>query len=188
MSYPINPNIPDATHDPADDQGPMQTNFSNINMYLQVDHSDPAATNAGQHEQVTFATNNVPALPTPTFGGNNIGVLFTNTVAGGTVDQLFYYAGSSGQSSSQYTAASTGSTFLLGGMILKWGSGAISSSGTTNMFAGEFPNACFAVIICSRDGAFKDQMAVTAKSTSQFTGTRTVGSGSTGIYYIAIGY
>ena len=121
MSYPINPNIPDATHDPADDQGPMQNNFSNINSYLQVDHTDPAATNAGQHKQVTFATNNVPSLPTPTFGGNNIGVLFTNTVAGGTVDQLFYYAGSSGQSSSQYTAGIQWQYIFIRGHDLKMG-------------------------------------------------------------------
>lgn len=189
MSYPINPNIPDASHDPADDQGPMQNNFSNINSYLQVDHTDPAATNAGQHEQVTFATNNVPSLPTPTFGGNNIGVLFTNTVAGGTVDQLFYYAGSSGQSSSQYTAASNGSTFLFGGMILKWGKSAVTNASQkfSDLGITPFPNAAFAMVVTSRDAALNSPLRVTDLSVSTFTVTRN-GVGPTSYYFFAIGY
>lgn len=189
MSFPIDPNIPDASHDPADDQMPMQTNFSNINMYLQVDHTDPAATNAGQHEQVTFAANNVPSLPTPTSGGNNIGILFTNTVAGaGAIDQLFYYAGSAAQSSAQYTAGTNGSTFLLGGIILKWGSSALVnvSQNFTSLGITAFPNHAYAMVITSKDAALSSPLKVTALNANAFTVTRS-NPGNTPYYFFVIG-
>lgn len=141
MSFPINVNIPDAPNDPADDQPRMKANYANISGFLSVDHVAPGTTGDGFHKVVTFNSNNVPAFPLTK------GVLFTNNAP--TIPQLFYYTGNAAQSSSQYTQSATGSTMLLGGIILKWGKEAIPS-GThatgTITFANAFPNNCFAVL------------------------------------------
>lgn len=150
MTYPINTNIPNANDYPGDDQPGMQTNFSNISGYLTVDHVQPGTSGDGFHKQVTFNSNNVPvpAVSPP--------VLFTNTVSG--LPQLFFYSGDATHSANQYnineavpgTAGTGGSTFLLGGIILKWGVVAAldntSISFSTNAGAA-FPNACFGVML-----------------------------------------
>lgn len=74
MTFPINVNIPNANDFPGDDQPLMQTNFSNINGYLQVDHTNPANMNAGQHKQVTvnaFSTQVQPISP------SQVGIAYT---------------------------------------------------------------------------------------------------------------
>lgn len=64
MSYPINTGIPAENNDPADDQPLMQENFSNISSYLAIDHILAGATGNGFHKQVTYYTENTPAMPT----------------------------------------------------------------------------------------------------------------------------
>lgn len=67
MSYPINTTIPNQNNDPADDVGPINTNFVNINSYLLQDHVEAGSAGNGFHEQVTYFTENIPAiLPTDT--------------------------------------------------------------------------------------------------------------------------
>jgi hypothetical protein len=181
MSISYIPNIPLSTNNPSVDQPNMETNTNSISSWVAVDHvgfnvSSPEVS--GQHLQVTFNSNNVPTTPT------SPPVLFTNTV--GSLPQLFFY---SGASTNQYTNGVNGSTFLLGGMILKWGGGtANSGAGTTNSFASAFPNACYQVIVCSTDPSFTGQISVTSTSTGSFVCKRNSGSGVTGISYIAIGY
>jgi len=86
MTFPIDVNIPNANNYPGDDQPGMQTNFSNINSYLQVDHTNPASAGAGEHEQVTFNNKNVPGVQT-----EPISTLYTdNGVAEPTKSQLKY--------------------------------------------------------------------------------------------------
>ncbi len=70
MTFPINTAIPNANNDPADDVTPMNTNFVNINDYLQVDHVAPGSQGlpgnggAGTHEQVTYNNKNNQAAQT----------------------------------------------------------------------------------------------------------------------------
>lgn len=178
MTYPINTNIPNANDYPGDDQPGMQTNFSNINSYLQIDHVTPGASNNGTHKQVTFNANNVPstspALPT----------LFTNAVAG--VNELFFYSGPASAVANQYVNATSGSTMLLGGMILKWGfSGTI---GSPVNFGVAFPNACYSMTVTGSSTLYTGGFVVSALSRTAFTVSRTSGGGSTGYYFIAIGY
>jgi hypothetical protein len=181
MSYPIDTTIPAAGNFPGDDQPLMQTNFANISSYLQVDHTNPSATNAGQHKEVTFASNNVPTPPV------SPPVLFTNTVSPSTIPQLFWYSGSSTASSAQYVNSVSGSTFLLGGMIIKWGIG--GAIGSTVNFASAFPNAAYSMTVTGSSSLYTGGFTVTALGTGGFTVVRTDGhSGATGYYYIAIGY
>lgn len=178
MTYPININIPNANDYPGDDQPIMQANFANISNYLSVDHVPAGAPSNGLHKQVTFNANNVPstspALP----------VLFTNAVAG--VNELFFYSGPAASVANQYVNATSGSTMLMGGMILKWGfSGSI---GSPIAFAAAFPNACYSVVVTGSSTLYTGGFVVSAISRTTFTVTRTSGSGSTGFYYIALGY
>lgn len=185
-SFPINTTIPAANDRPSDDQPLMQSNFANINSYLKVEHTDPAAVNAGRHKQVTFNSNNPPSVPT------SPPVLFTNNVDGagnglpGGLAEMFFYSGAASASSNSYRATPNGSTMLLGGIILKWGSaGAIGGGGFS--FATAFPNNCFSVIVVGSSTLYTGGFVVSSKSNSGAVITRTSGSGSTGYYYIAIG-
>jgi hypothetical protein len=189
MTYPIDVSIPAANHTLAQDQAPIQTNFSNINQYVQVDHINPAASGAGEHKQVTFNSNNVPgSFPvTPP-------ILFTNNQDGaanplpGSLSQLFFYTGAALASQDQFVSLVTGSVLLLGGIILKWGPGvANSGAGVVNTFATAFPNNCFAVIATSTNSALSSALAVGSFTTSGFTCFRTGGSGAVGMNYIALG-
>lgn len=186
MSFPINTGIPNANNYPGDDQPGMQTNFSNINSYLAVDHVTPGLTGNGEHKQITFNNNNVPVPPIT----SPIGVLFTNIQDGagnalpGSVSELFYYVGTAAQSKNQYVSQPNGSVLLLGGIILKWGSSAVTNS--SNSFPVAFPNNAFAMFVTSTDAALGSPLKVTALSPTAFTVTRS-GSGATGYYYLAIG-
>ena len=85
MTFPISTFVPAANNDPADDQPLIQQNFANINGYLQVDHTNPAAIGAGQHEQVTFNNKNIPGVQTdPT------STLYTDSGSASSISQLLY--------------------------------------------------------------------------------------------------
>lgn len=176
MGIPYNPSIPATNDDPADDQPLMQANFSSINTLINVDHVGFSNAQYGQHNQVTFAANNVPTTPTTP------PVLFTNTVGG--APQLFFYSGST---FNQYTSAANGSTYLLGGTIIKWGgTGVISGSGNVITFATAFPNNCFMVTLTLVDpGNPTVQYNVQSKSNSNFTCATS--SANKSFYYIAMG-
>jgi hypothetical protein len=147
MTWPYNPNLPNPPDDPADDVPGMQINAASIANIINVDHVPFNVSGGGQHQQVTFNANHVPSVPTiPP-------VLFTNSVAG--LAQLFYYSGSNSQGASQYVASGTGSTMLLGGIIVKWGNAGVPSTlnGTVVNFVNAFPNACFLVLAEAQDTA-----------------------------------
>ncbi len=74
-----NLNIPLATNSPSVDQPNMQVNTNAIDTLLAVDHVSFNATGSGQHEQITFNTNNIPGgVPT---GSTSI-VYTKNNLAG----------------------------------------------------------------------------------------------------------
>src|SRR5438309_2088604 len=113
MTFSFSTTVPGTNNDPADDQPIMQTNNVSTSGLISVDHVGFNTPGGGHHEQVTFNDNNVPSVPT------SPPVLFTNSVSG--LPQLFFYSGTSTQGSGQYISNTNGSTFLLGGIILKWG-------------------------------------------------------------------
>lgn len=90
MTFPIDTTIPATNNNPSNDQPKMQTNFANINSYVQVDHVNPSATGAGYHEQVTFNANNVPgSLPS-----NSVAVSYTNAGTASASSDSFFRNGS----------------------------------------------------------------------------------------------
>jgi hypothetical protein len=127
--------------------------------------------------QVTFDSNNPPSVPTTP------PVLFTNPVAG--LSQLFFYSGDAAHSSSQYAASANGSTFLLGGIILKWGS---QSCGRTTpiTFVSPFPNNCWSVQITGTAGPPSPDLSVQSVSNTGFT-ISNFPTVIQNVYYLAIG-
>jgi hypothetical protein len=181
MSIPYNLNIPFATHNPSVDQPNMETNNNSIATYVAVDHVGFNTTGSGQHNQVTFNANNIPAVPTAP------PVLFTNTV--GSLPQLFFYSGSAANGQNQYLAApNQGSTFLLGGMIVKWGIANTNNPAVTTTFNQAFPNACFIVLLTNLSAAYTGSFAVTGFTAANFSAQRLSGTGITGAYFLALGY
>lgn len=139
--------IPATNNNPSDDQPGMLINNQSTQSLIGIDHITFNLNNGGQHKAITFNqdASYVPVTPvTPP-------QLFTNTVSG--LAQLFYYSGTSAQSSTQYVSASAGSTFLLGGMILKWGTFSQVSSPQSVSFASAFPNNCYGVLLTAQNFA-----------------------------------
>ena len=172
--------VPAADNDPSVDQPNMVTNTNSIPGLIAIDHVSFNASNGGTHLQVTFSSDNVPTLPaTPP-------VLFTNTVNG--LPELFFYSGDATHSSNQYVQAAQGSTMLLGGIILKWGTSAgLVADNTTITFPVAFPNNCYNVQLSINDSTAKQTyLNVSAKSTTGFT-IRAAGSVPVAFYYSAIG-
>lgn len=183
MSFNYVSGVPAASNNPSTDQPNMLINTNSIPALIAVDHVSFGVANGGTHKQVTFVSNNVPSVPT------SPPVLFTNTVAG--LPQLFFYSGDAAHSSTQYVQAAAGSTFLLGGIIVKWGSIGLTADGTTITFPVAFPNSCYNVQLTISDSTQKQAfLNVSAKTTAGFT-VRTIGSTgaatSIAFNYLAIG-
>jgi len=187
MSFPFDTTVPAAGHDPSVDRPVMQTNNLSTSNLIAVDHVTFGSANSGKHNRVTFNSNNVPAgFPvTPP-------VLFTDTVAG--LAQLKFYSGDAAHSSNQYVASGNGSTFLLGGIILKWGVGNwVGNNATVTVsFAVAFPNGTFGVVVTPIGGTSpitEFNISTPAGSSSSFTVNRANTSISgQGLSYIAIGF
>ena len=75
MSYTLG--IPAANNNPSADQPLMLGNFTAINNWTLTDHIGFNTAAQGQHKQVTFNDENVPATP-PT---DPVSILYTNTIA-----------------------------------------------------------------------------------------------------------
>lgn len=184
MTFNYFPTIPNPPNDPADDVALMQTNSASINSIVAVDHVGfNAVGGGGQHKKVTFNSNSVPAVfpVSPP-------VLFTDTVAG--LPQLKFYSGDAAHSSNQYVLAGTGSTFLMGGIILKWGTFTMGAGVTTQAvtFAGAFPNGKLSVVVSATSGQAADVISAQVDANlTNFTAARAITS-NLPYYYIAIGY
>lgn len=190
MTFKYFPSLPNPPDDPADDVAGMQTNSGSIASIIAVDHVGFNVTGGGEHAQVTFNANNVPSPPV------SPPILFTNNPSGLTYPQLFFYSGNASQSSNQYSnVATNGSTLLMGGIILKWGSQTFSGTqNPTVTFTHPFPNAIFNIqvsILNAGAGGAQSQPAniILTQSVSGFTArVSSVGlSGNITWYWVAIG-
>lgn len=193
MSFSYDPTLPNPPNDPADDVDQMQINSQSISDLISVDHVGFNDPSGGTHDQVTFSSNNTPATPT------NPPVLFTK-LDGASLAQLFFYTGDAAHSSTQYSPTNNnGSTMALGGIIIKWGSGSMTSgaSGTDVNFISPFPNNLFAILAWSNDGGTQSTANTAVYGRKQgaaldrfnlLTTLRTsTGSASASYTYIAIG-
>lgn len=185
-SFTYTSGIPATNNDPSVDQPNMAINTNSIASLIAVDHVPFNTPGGGRHDQVTFNDNNVPTVPTTP------PVLFTNLV--NSLPQLMFYSGDAAHGSSQYVLTANGSTFLLGGIIAKWGTASFSGTSTalTVTFPVAFPNDIFIVvpIAFTSTGIAANVMGLSNQSGISFTVNRAGGSGVVGgmtIYYLALG-
>lgn len=179
MSISYKQNIPNPPNIPAQDVPNMQANTNAIFNFVGIDHVNFNTSGSGQHNKVTFNSNNVPTPPV------SPPQLFTNTVNG--LPQLFYYSGDANKSANQYVASSTGSTFLFGGIIMKWGSQSGSNSAiVTFNWATAFPNNAFSVSAITRGVAATIFVDGTNFTTSQLQ-VHVQATGSWTLYVTVIG-
>lgn len=195
--WTFNTGIPASGNDPSVDQPDMLNNNVSTNGILGTDHVTfntqgpigPPHGSGGQHLQVSFNGNNVPAVPT------TVPTLFVNTQDGagntlpGSVQELFFYSGTATQSQNQYVSASNGSVMLMGGLILKWGAVAGVSNGTAITFVNAFPHNIFSLQVSGGVSSspqptinFDQSSLSTTGFTARITGTQPIN-----LYYLAIG-
>lgn len=179
--YVFDDSVPATNDNPSSDQPDMLTNNQSTLSIIGTDHITFNLNNGGQHKAITF-NQDASYVPVPPVSPPQ---LFTNTVVG--LPQLFYYSGDAAHSSTQYVSATAGSALLLGGLIIKWGTGSANNPGLTIGFVSAFPNNCFVVVANSVDPALSSGIAVTNLAAGSFKANRTSGSGNVGINYIAIG-
>lgn len=183
-NYTFDNTIPAATNNPSDDQPDMLANNISNALIWTSDHRGFNEDGSGLHKQVTFYSNNTPATTSsPT--------AFTSTV--GSLPQLFFYS-TNRANSNQYSTSASGSTMLLGGMILKWATSVTNggSGGNVNVsFSSAFPNACLSVVISPANAAASVSIAyVTSISASGFS-IRPGGvpfPANSNFSYMAVGY
>lgn len=162
--------IPNSPNNPSNDQPIMKVNTNSVSGLIAVDHVGFNASGGGQHEQVTFNSNNVPSVPT------SPPVLFTNNDAFGT-PQLFFYSGNSSKTSDQYKLGTNGSTYAMGGIIIKWGVITVTAGINTITYSAlspaisSFPNATFSVVLSQYAGAVTANNVITSFNNSSFTFT-----------------
>lgn len=142
--------VPSTNNNPMLDQPNMLINTQSIQSIIEVDHvgfNDPG-NSSGQHTSIEFNQNesyvpgSFPISPPELF-----------TTFGTSPPNLRYYSGTQAQSANQYVIAAQGSTMLLGGIIIKWGTLSYVQ-GTASFvvtFASPFPNACFNVQLTSNN-------------------------------------
>lgn len=185
MTFSYNPSLPNPPNDPADDVPGMQVNSASIAGLVSTDHVGFNVAGGGQHKQVTFNSNNVPAVfpVTPP-------VLFTDVVAG--LPQLKFFSGDAAHSSNQYIVAGSGSTMLLGGIIIKWGAYTIlaGNSFVNVTFASAFPNNVFSIVLTNTVSATVGDLTgnYNTATVTGFKANRQGSPGTNAVYtYIAIG-
>ena len=178
MTY--QPNIPLATDFISVSQQDINNNFTSLGTAFDTNHVDFNASGAGKHKFVEL----------PNQSGNPAGAateitLYSKQAAGSSELFMRRDAGSVIQMSVGVpNAASSGTTFLPGGIIMKWGSVVGSPSGNTATFSTPFPNNVFSLTL----GIFDTNVARTA-SFSALTNTNVLikSSNVNTVYYIAIG-
>lgn len=180
MTY--NASIPQSTDLISNSQPQILANFGQLNTQFAVDHvafNTGSGNGNGHHKQVFF--DNAPSAPT--VSGTQSAV-YPGLVS--AVQQLFFKnAAGATQLTGTTVGSGSGYTFLPGGIILKWGSS--GTTGSSVAFPVAFPNNCWSMIVTGTSTLYTGGFVVSALSASNYTVSRTSGSGATGYYYIAIG-
>jgi hypothetical protein len=139
------PNIPVIGQSLGSSRTEVSNNFAVLRSTLAANHIDVNSENAGLHNLASFvAQSSDPTIAT------GIVPLYSKTLSSTGVTELFFRRENSGtviqMTVGNPTASSSGSTFLPGGIILKWGQVVPGTSGAFVTFSGSFPNAVFSVV------------------------------------------
>lgn len=196
------PNIPATGQSLGQTKNLISGNFTNYFNTISQDHVPPG-TNQGKHNQSTYVSQGAGASKSPVTAATEV-ALYSGTDAFGAM-QLFAQKASqlinaggiqmSRLDTGTQVNASTGYTFLPGGLILQYGiAAATSGAGTTTNFPLIFPNNCFGVCLGIVGASISSLHSVWVKTNypSAALGARTAfqatsDSGALGCFYMAIG-
>jgi hypothetical protein len=177
-------NIPNTGQSLGSTQKAVRDNFSNYNNTISVNHVAPNSTGAGKH---TFSEFVVQASD-PATAPNEITLYGKTTTSGNT--ELFIRKDNSGNvyqlTSGTPSSASTGYTFLPGGIIIQWGR---TNSGSVS-FPKEFSNVPYNVQVSSLANGISTSNLVNISNSPNPTSTGfSVNQGTGGLFYywLAIG-
>lgn len=180
----FNAAIPQSTDDPSVSQGQILTNFSQLNTQFSVNHiALTAGADNGKHtfiemlDQVADPATAVNEMTIYSKDLAGVSTLYMRKESSGTVIQL---------SAADPTIAANGSSFMAGGIIVKWGGSIINTGPTAVAFVTPFPNAIYSLVLTVGNSATSSQQVVY----SNLTQAGFNGYGSTNgllVTYIAIG-
>ncbi len=163
--FTFNNAIPFATHDPSADQPIMLANNIASDGIIAVDHRGYNVNNGGQHTSIHF-NQDASYVPAPPVSPPQ---LFTETLDGKIA--LKYYSGDLANTSDQYVVSGTsGSTMLLGGIIIKWFPvvfGGVAVSQTETFVAhgvNDFPKAAFGAFLSASSSSVTAAAAIIDKT------------------------
>lgn len=184
-------NLPTANQTIAQTQPLINRNFTVIDTAFSVDHTPmTSTTNQGDHVKVTLITGTDPVAVAqgPIVYSKQV------TYPGALTKNEIFFRQSTGDGSAitqltdmftgSVNAANPGSTFLPGGVIIKWGNFNANSGNNAITFSGAFPNNCFAITVSVNNAVNTRTATITALST---TGATISSTGAQLVYYIAIG-
>ncbi len=185
--------IPKATDFPSNSQSQLLANFAYLvpgtpnSTGLSKDHNMLLTNSAGDgmHLQTTFATNQT----TPGFT-SGVSVLYANTA--NTASQLFYNNGAGNVQltaikASVPTLATSGCTFLPGGLLLQWGTTGLLANGAVTMFPVPFSVAPYNVQISATGSAASGSIYVSGQVAASWTFGVFPTSGNSQVQWTAIG-
>ena len=187
MSFTYTTDIPDGPNNPSNDQPDMKINTNSIDSIIAVDHVGFNTAKGGFHKQVKFSANQ----SAPGFG-TGVGDIYANTAVGNSWPFWQNALGSTQLAGPTSTSASNGSTYLPGGIILKWGFVNSITNGTVT-FTTAFPNNIFAVMTTAYYSGSASGVGATTLRKSQVLVTgfewtfNTNASNYTGFNWIAVG-
>lgn len=161
-------------------------NFSSLKTTIDQDHVDMNNTGPGKHKQSTYPESAVG----PTTAANE-GALYSKVAA--TITELFW-RGESAATEVQMTTgvptiASSGSTFLPGGIILKWGvfSLANGQASFAQTFVTPFINNVWSIVITAASSNANNFVSWDNQTLAGFTPHRINTAGISFFTYVAIG-
>lgn len=192
MTY--NPAIPNANDIISQSQSQIKTNFGQADIIFDVNHitfDNATVVDRGKHRKVDFIRQTVA----PGSAATQL-VLYEKLVS--TNSELFFQRDNVATevqlTSGNPTIGTNGSTFLPGGIILKWGTATVTNTQTVN-FITPFPTACFQVILQPINNqavtVANDYVYVASFNTTSFNATAvrriTLVGNTVNFSYIAIG-
>ena len=166
-------------------QADLRNNFNAIKTLVDINHETFDLAQQGKHVKVDL-TNQAGGVPTSAANEvalySNAGALCASVNGGAEIDV------------STATLAAIGRCKLLCGLEVKWGTGTINNGSATvvTTFAAAFATSCYTVLITNTSttvvgNQYSFILAVTAKTTTDFTVSRSTNNSTCGFQYIALG-
>lgn len=166
-------------------QNDIKNNFNTADTSFGINHYAFIETDsalAGKHKYCTLHEQSAPTtlaneLSLYSKETSSISTLYLKHESDGTEVQLSVAA-------TNVSAAAAGSSYLPGGVIIKWGNGVASTGGTALTFGTAFPNNCWSVSATCNSSSIVEAINIHSITKTGFTAKDSNGYGYS---YIAIG-